>query len=359
MEFLSFPSLTLVIFCTLIPPFVYAQDAVPSPTKDDVKYSESTGYSPRVLSTKKKDDKKDKTANKPPAILTADSGTNRSTITIPVSVFTNAGTLITDLKDKDFSAFVDGEPVEIISVESSKQPVNVFLLIDVSPSTEFRMNGMKELAVQIVNKLDPSDRVIVARFADSLKIGKETTDRKLVEKEIRKLKYEEGTALYNAVADIGTKYDLSSGINALILLTDGVDTTSQRNNYEKSLVAVEKTNAKAFVIYMDTRLENQPQAQSNLIIMPTFPMPKGLTEEAYRTGRLYLTDLIQLSGGHLIPTTPTPETNPWLDLLTRELHGQYILTIRPPITTIGRHNIKLRVSRPELTVLAKGSYLGQ
>jgi VWFA-related protein len=362
MKFFLFRTLFLVVLFTCIAALVYGQDAAPSPTKNDGKYSESTGYSPRVFPTKKKESKNDQKAGKTPGNVTISAGSSPSTLSIPVSVFTDAGTLVTDLKNDEFSAFVDGEPAEIQSIEQPKQPVNVFLLVDVSPSTEERIKEIKELAVQTVNQLEADDRIIVASFADSLKIFNETNDRKLVEKEIRKLKEAEGTALYNALTEIVTKYDLSKGINALVLITDGVDTTSKKNNYEKSLMAVERANVKAFVVYLNTFADNFATIGGLQIpygVIQGYSNKKGSLQDDYLRGRLYLTDLMQLSGGHSIPVRTTPDKNPWLDLLSRELHGQYVLTIKTPGTTLDRHNIKIRVARSQLTVLAKGSYLDQ
>ena len=108
-------------------------------------------------------------------------------VTIPVSVFDRNGLYIPNLKQSDFKVFEDGKEQEIAYFGTSDRPFTVILLIDTSPSTEYKIDEIRAAAVAFVDQLKPQDRVMVIEFDANVNVLTEaTSDRQLIYKGIRK-----------------------------------------------------------------------------------------------------------------------------------------------------------------------------
>ena len=86
-------------------------------------------------------------------------------VTIPVSVFDRNGLYIPGLLQKDFKIYEDGKEQDIAYFGTSDKPFTVVLLIDVSPSTSYRIEEIQQAARAFVDQLKPQDKVMVIEFA--------------------------------------------------------------------------------------------------------------------------------------------------------------------------------------------------
>ena len=373
--------LTAVLFLFFASSFISAQTANTNPAQNapPVNYSESMSYQPREFPIKKnskpKKEKKSK-KNEPAADETqvaADlPAKTEETITIPVSVFDANGKFVGNLKQSDFKIFADGKEQEILSAGRRDEPVNVILLIDTSPSTAYKIEEIQNYALAIVERLKPDDKVMVIGVdAETKMLTEPTSDRQIISKAIRKVKFGDGTSLYEAVKNTLVKYaSRISGRTAIVLLTDGVDTTSLKSNYADSLLAAEKTDTAVFPIYFDTFGDDPKAAKINKIILPGIlggsiisGLPGGTTQGAtaveYEIGRMYLNDISILSGGrpHAVKNIADSRAEN-VDNVGGELRAQYQIIFRPSDFTAGqRKRITVRVNHPNLYVQARGSYI--
>ena len=141
-------------------------------------------------------------------------------ITIPVSVFDRNGLYIPGLRQSDFKIFEDGVEQEIAYFGTTDKPFTVVLLIDVSPSTAYRIEDIQRGAAAFVAQLEPQDSVIVMEFDHNVRVLAELTkDREKIYKAIRKADFGDGTSLYNAV-DEALRKQLSKieGRKAVVLV---------------------------------------------------------------------------------------------------------------------------------------------
>ncbi|MEP6900340.1 MAG: VWA domain-containing protein [Actinomycetota bacterium] len=310
-------------------------------------YSESVPYNPTEFADNKSITKKEK-KSKDEAIENADSSTIEiKPVLIPVSVFSNEGKLVQGLQKTDFKVFVNEQEQEFSLVETKDEPLNIILLIDTSASTTYKIEEIQNYALSIVGNLKPQDRILVIEFNMNVKVLSElTTDRQKIEKVIRKINFGDGTSLYEAVSVLFQKHiSTIEGRKAVILLTDGVDTTSINSTYVKSLVEAEKYDAPIFPIYFDTLEINKNVA---------------ISKDEYKLGKQYLNDLVSLSGGRAIDAkNSSNDQKNILGYISEELRLKYYLKIQPsePIQIGQRKQIKVRVNRPDLFVLARGSYI--
>ncbi len=129
---------------------------------------------------------------------------------------------------------------------TSEQPFTVVLLIDVSPSTAFKIEAIQEAAIAFVNQLKAQDSVMVIEFDQGVHVlSKPTNDREKLVKAIRKADFGNGTSLYDAVDDaLRKKLSKISGRKAIVLFTDGVDTTSYKHDYDSTLRQAEEISSR-------------------------------------------------------------------------------------------------------------------
>ena len=160
---------------------------------------------------------------------------NTTLVTIPVSVMDRDGKYIPDLRKEDFRIYENGVEQEIAYFAAVEQPFTVALLLDTSRSTRFRMDEIQDAAIAFVEQLRPADRVMVVSFDDSVRVLAEATnDRRTLRDAIMRARTGGGTKLYDAVDFvINRRFDKIQGRKAIVLFTDGVDTTSERASYGK------------------------------------------------------------------------------------------------------------------------------
>jgi VWFA-related protein len=340
-------------------------------TKSDVGFTESTPYIPRVFedSNKSKKHKKKKNAPKEDLQTTQPVAEQLSAITevtLPVSVFDMRGGFITGLQKSDFKVFVDDRECNVDAVETKDQPLNIILLIDTSPSAYFQIKDLQNYALAVVDQLRPQDKVMVVQFNIGMKAMTELgNDHKVITKAIGNIKSDDGTSLYDAINEVfSEKLNTIAGRKALIILTDGVDTTSEKSDYEKSLKVAEKSNTTIYALYFDTYQQSIGLSRINRLpvqLQGMVPGPgRGATQAEYENGKRYLNDLINLSGGRAIRAeTPAKGQKANPSKIAREIELQYYVTFRlPQPTYIGeRKQLKVRVDRPGLAVLTRGSYV--
>src|SRR5947207_12192708 len=179
---------------------------------------------------------------------------NASLVTVPVSVLDRDGRFIPGLTKNDFRIFEDGVEQEVAYFAPVEQPFTVALVIDTSGSTRFKMEEMQDAAIAFLDQLRPNDRVIVVSFDDDVRVLSEpTSDRALLRAAIRRTRTGDGTRLYDAV-DLVIRQQLSrvQGRKAIVLFTDGVDTTSKRASYRSTLAEAEELDAMIYPIQYDT-----------------------------------------------------------------------------------------------------------
>jgi VWFA-related protein len=160
-----------------------------------------------------------------------------SLVTVPVTVLDRNGRYVPMLRRENFKVFENGLEQKIAYFATTDSPFSIVLLIDTSGSTRFRLDEIQNAAINFIEKLKPSDSVMVMSFDDRIEVlCKATTDRNAITKAIRRTRTGGGTRLYDAVHDILTKQlKTIPGRKAVVLFTDGVDTTSRRASYDSTI----------------------------------------------------------------------------------------------------------------------------
>ena len=311
-------------------------------------------------------------------------------VTMPVSVLDRDGRFISGLQQKDFKIFEDGVEQKLDYFQSVEQPFTVVLLIDVSPSTQFRIEEIQNAAITFVNQLRPSDKVSVVAFDQRVTVMCQiTNDRRILHGAIRQAQFGDGTSLYEAV-DFVIEQQLSrvQGRKAVVLFTDGVDTTSRKANFESTLRQTEEVDSLFYTIRYDTSTDmyggnpnpgptrgtgrNGRVTLGDILgaIMTGGNVGVGsgrgggrgrggANSPEYVKGREYLEKLSTNSGGRMFEAQSIYNVDAAFAGIAEELRRQYSIGYYPEaVGKVGdRKQIKIRVMRPNVVVRAKNSYV--
>ena len=299
---------------------------------------------------------------------------NTTLVTVPVSVMDRNGKYIPNLQRRDFHVFDNGVEQRVAYFATVDQPFTVVLLIDTSGSTEFRMDQIQDAAISFVNQLKDQDRVMVMSFDDQIRVLSEpTSNRDELARAIRRTRNGGGTRLYDAVETVlRQKLNSISGRKAVVLFTDGVDTTSRHGTYSSTIRdAVESDGAVYSVAY--NTANSLPINAGGLPrrggIILNFPFPGsgggggvpgvgGPNPGDYRRADEYLHEIALESGGRFFRGDTIVGLSSAFAQLADELRRQYSIGYYPPAGQSGqRRAIKVRVNQPGLVVKARESYV--
>ena len=146
------------------------------------------------------------------------------------SVTDRSGTPVAGLIESDFEVFVDGERQVLQRFDNAaNQPVHAGILFDTSLSMLDRLDAAEEAALHFFELvLGPHDRACLITFNDrpELAVGF-TGSREALAGGLADLVAEGGTALYDSILYSLYYFGGLRGKRALILLTDGGDSSSE------------------------------------------------------------------------------------------------------------------------------------
>jgi VWFA-related protein len=305
-------------------------------------------------------------------------------VTVPVSVLDRLGRFVPNLKRDDFTVFENGVEQSINYFEPAEMPFTVALLLDTSPSTHFHLSEIKEAAIEFAKKLRPQDRVLIVSFNEEvLLLTEATNDQNTIEAVVEEnANTGNSTRLYDAVdLTIRERLNKIKGRKAIVLFTDGVDTSSQQATYNSTLAEVEELDALIYPIQYDTTdyLRAMQNAGSTVTVVTKkrgpfgtttsqqtynaplnggLPLP-GTRQEDYDRADRYLHTLADKTAGRLYVANDTEQLAQAFARIAEELRRQYSLGYYPKSDSgdgSGRRHISVKVRQPNLVVKARDSY---
>jgi VWFA-related protein len=306
-------------------------------------------------------------------------------VSIPVSVMDRDGRFVPNLLKDDFRIWEDGVEQEVAFFQSVDKPFSVVLMLDTSPSTQFRLEDIQDAAISFVNQLRPDDRVMVVSFNDDIKVLSEfTTDRSKLQRAIQRARTDDGTRLYDAV-DMVMNQQLAKiqGRKAIVLFTDGVDTTSHRADYQSNVLDAQELDALIYPVQYDTSRDMNsggsfPPPRSGGDVWGTilggifgggirrggggYPRGgggRGTSRGDYELANHYLQELANTTGGREYRADSLQNMSYAFANVAEELRRQYSIGYYPkrPPQAGQMRQIRVRAKQPNLAVRARESYV--
>ena len=306
-------------------------------------------------------------------------------VTIPVRVIDRKNRFIGGLQKESFKVFDDSVEQEIAYFTNEAQPFTVALVLDMSYSTTFKIGEIQSAAIAFIDQLRPEDKVLVISFDEDVHMLCEpTSERGTIYRAIRSTRISTGTSLYDAVGmTINDRMRKIKGRKAMVLFTDGVDTTSRRSNDLENLRDALELDALIYPIRYDTFADVQSMKNKTIIDMPTSkpkaptgggsPFPtsipgvpttrtandKGTTAEEYKTAQDYLTQLAERTSGTIYLASTIGNLNAAFTKIASELREFYSIGYYPDKEgTPGKmHRIKVKVDQVNVAVRFRDSYV--
>ncbi|HYG82772.1 MAG TPA: VWA domain-containing protein, partial [Pyrinomonadaceae bacterium] len=227
-----------------------------------------------------------------------------------------------------------------------------------------------------------------------------TSDRARLREAISRTRTGGGTKLYDAVdLVINRLLSREQGRKAVVLFTDGVDTTSNRASYQSNVRDAEELDALIYPVQYDTSQDVIGAGGGGGGGYP-YPYPRrrrrpsggilgdilggvlgggggwpggggrrgpvvigggttGSSPEDYRRANSYLHDLAYKTGARVYRAETTRDLSQSFANIAEELRRQYSLGYYPKnVAQAGqRRQIRVRVNRPDLVVRARDSYI--
>jgi VWFA-related protein len=323
-------------------------------------------------------------------------------VTIPVKVSDRKNRFFGGLKKEDFHVFEDDVEQEIAYFSNEEQPFTVALVLDMSYSTKFKIGEIQAAAIAFISQLRDQDRVFVISFDQEVHMLCEpTNDRQRIYRAIRSTKIATGTSLYDAVdMTMNERLKRIQGRKAIVLFTDGVDTTSRLAHDMSNIRDAMELDALIYPIRYDTYADvqamknggtvtklplpggttgtvtsgkgdpggNRPEQTPGSIPFP-LPVPqiggstgsnRGTTQEDYQNAEKYLDDLATYTGGRVYLANTAANLNDSFTKIASELREFYSLGYYPKdVSVVGKKKkIKVRINNQTgMAVRARDSYV--
>jgi len=263
-------------------------------------------------------------------------------VNVLVTVRDKQGHLVKGLPKDDFVLEEDGrrQGIRYFSAPAGA-PLTLGLLIDVSGSQRSVLAEQHRAGRQFLDKvLHRGDRAFLVRFDRQPEL--------LSDLDLPELQADggasQGTALYDAIVFAARELDGQAGRKALVILSDGFDTSSAA-----SLAgAIETAQRADALIYTIRFLDREVFAFEIPASQGGSPVP--------REGRKALERISRETGGAYFDLTPAETLDRIYDRIEDELRNQYSLGFTPGKGRSGYRKLRVSVKRKGVTVAARDGY---
>ena len=292
-------------------------------------------------------------------------------VTLPVRVTDRHGKSVPTLTREQFQIFEDGVEQEIAFFEpgdsdspATSLPLIVALLLDVSDSTQFKLEQIQNTAIAFLDLLRPSDKVVVVAFDKQVSILTVATEnRDVLRAAIRRTKAGGGTSLYQALVSTIKLLNRTTGRKAIIVLTDGVDTSSTDVKWETVLQEVESSHVTIYPIQYHTLGDFAESSTREAYAVGEFGRTAHVTKggepasEAYGRATRYLRLLAEKTSGSFQYSDKASNLARSFERLASQLRQQYTIGYYPKNkTTTGTRKVSVKVHLRDLKISTRKSY---
>jgi VWFA-related protein len=269
-------------------------------------------------------------------------------VTIQAAVRNGKGRPVAGLTAADFEIRDNGQLRPVLSLRSDAgSPVSLAILVDLSGSMAItpKLAMARQALDTVISQLRPGeDEVAVFTFDSSLHESHPFTKNPLgLAGALDRVKPYGTTSLYDATAAAARRLaERSASHKAIVVLTDGIDTSSRYTAPEVSGLA----SSIAVPVY----------------VMATVPSidQRAMMEAVERSDQSKaadLRDLAEWTGGQLVFASNLTETTTAAVGLLTELRQQYVIAIEAVAAREWRR-LDVRVKRPSAVVRARNGYYG-
>lgn len=257
-------------------------------------------------------------------------------VTVAVVARDRNGRAMTGLSAADFEVRDDGEPRTILDFRNDVNAISVAVLLDTSGSMHIspKMERASEVGHFLLAAMtEDVDEAALFVFDKTVRTAQPfTVQFDALRSAFAAIRPFGSTSLYDAIAETSQQLALRPGRRALVVLTDGVDTSSQLTAAKVSGIA----SAIDMPVYV-------------VAVGPSIDLSSKQTTE---TGDL--TDLARWSGGMFYQAANSVEGSIAARQIVTDLRHQYLMAFEPR-SAVGWHRIEVRAGQ-RVTLQARSGY---
>jgi VWFA-related protein len=268
-------------------------------------------------------------------------------VTIQASVRDRRGKVLSGLTPADFEIRDNGELRQIVSLRSDRDsPLSLAVLVDMSGSmrSDAKIALARRAYDAILTELrSGQDEAAVFVFDSTLHERQAfTSNLGMLKHALDNFDAFGTTSLYDATATAARQLSSRTGTHkAILLLTDGLDTSSAMTASEVSAVA-SSIDVPVFIVATVPSVDER-------LMQETSERPSAAAAD--------LRDLSDWTGGKFVFASTVIETVTTASTLVNELRQQYVLAIEAAPSNEWRR-LDVRVKRPSAKVKARSGYFG-
>jgi VWFA-related protein len=261
------------------------------------------------------------------------------------------GRVVQDLKPGEFRVFEDGRQQMLVHFgKAQTMPARILLLVDASGSMggTSRTASTRMAVVQLLAALGPEVSVALASFDHEYRESVPLTrDRDRILAGFDALTRFGSTALHDALDRAARELTTAAvGRRAVVVLTDGVDTSSRKSADE----VIERSRALDVPIYALSVLSPLDD--------PGSPLFSGRERPSAPTaGNVTLARYAALSGGAAFVVSDFGSLRDAAHRIASELGHQYLLGYDPPQGPPRFRRVEVRSTRKGISVRTRSGYL--
>ena len=249
----------------------------------------------------------------------------------------------------DFEVRDNGQLRPVIEFRSDRQaPVTLAILVDMSGSMSIgtKVAMARQAYESVLSQLRDQDEVALFTFDSSLHERQGfTQDFTRLKDGLSTFEPYGSTSLYDATAAAARRLaDRSATHRAIVVLTDGIDTSSRLSAAEVSGLA-SSINVPVYIVATVPSIDQRAMMEAR--------------ERGTRADTADLRDLAEWSGGQLVFASTFTETIVVASTIVTELRQQYVLAIEAaPEREWRRLDVRVKTPSPPATVKARSGYFG-
>lgn len=295
-------------------------------------------------------------------------------VRVNIGVVDQRGRPITSLARPNFTVFEDGVKQEISHFELASAPFSVVMMLDMSGSTKSFRQNIALSAARFLDALAPEDRIAVIEFYDKVNLLNDfTSDRRVIAHSIQVANGAGETNLFKgldlALEKLGKE---GNRRKAIVVLTDGVDTTAKNSDRDFLSRLTERDLATAIKADQNKEL-NRILDRADKLGVTIYPLalptgdpakladPTPLQVAMWTAARSRLQLIADRTGGTLNSIRRLDEMGKLYAVIAADLRTLYTLEYQPTnVTRDGKWRaIKVEVTDPELIARSRQGYFAR
>jgi Ca-activated chloride channel family protein len=286
-------------------------------------------------------------------------------VAVYATVTDASGHLVPDLQKSDFTVTDNGKKQPIAVFSNDIQPITIVIMLDRSGSMADNYELVRDATAEFIGKLLPADKARIGSLSHDIIIRPEqfTNDKSALMAVVRYGLQEIGPSpIWTAVDRSITALLPEGGRRVVLLFSDGHDSPERGQVHTEVKDIMWRSKVDEIMVYC-IGFASESFRPGGLIYLPRprpgYPPPVASSSWSKKVEPPdpALKDLAAQSGGGYFEMEGTLDLKATFARVADELHHQYVLGFEPAKLDSKEHKIEVKLSRQDLTVRARRSYV--